>query len=208
MNSEKLTQVILGGFMVIAVISIGWFFMESNKQAAVEEALRKERGTASSTEKSDNAGGNTKNVKYSVDNANEPYKTIALAEAATKLKQEGEQVFYIGCRNCGHCLNLEKVMKQFLDKHKDKNVNRDLIQKIEAGYSCIPEKNSEDYKGYEQVYQFLVDAGVTEANEEKGFGTPHFYLIKNGKIADSLSKYGRSVEGLEKMFAANHYRGF
>ena len=77
MNSEKLTQVILGGFMVIAVISIGWFFMESNKQAAVEEALRKERGTASSTEKSDNAGSNTKDVKYSVDNANEPYKTIA-----------------------------------------------------------------------------------------------------------------------------------
>ena len=106
----------------------------------------------------------------------ETYKTIALAEAATKLKQKGEQVFYIGCRNCGHCLNLEKVMKQFLDKHKDKNVNRDLIQKIEAGYSCIPEKNSEDYKGYEQVYQFLVDAGVTEANEEKRFWYASFLL--------------------------------
>lgn len=221
MNSEKLTQIILGGFMAIAVVSIGWFFIESNKQAAVEEALRKERGTGSVELTTDKSGkvqengsskaqesGNPSEVKYSIDKASDPYKTLSLAEAPAKLKQDGEQVFYIGCRDCGHCINLEKVMKQFLDKHKDKNANRDLIYKIEAGFSCVPEPGSEDYKHYEQVYQFLVDAGATEANPDKGFGTPHFYLIKNGKISDSLSKYGRSVEGLEKMFAANHYRGF
>lgn len=213
MNSEKLTQIILGGFMAIAVVSIGWFFIESNKQAAVEEALRKERGTNSVELTTDQSGkvkenGKPSEVKYSVDQASDPYKTLALAEAPAKLKQEGEQVFYIGCRDCGHCLNLEKVLKQFLDKHKDKNGGRDLIYKIEAGFSCVPEPGSEDYKGYEQVYQFLVDAGATEANPDKGFGTPHFYLVKNGKIVDSLNKYGRSVEGLEKMFAANNYRGF
>lgn len=204
MNSEKLTQIVLGGFMVIAVVSIAWFFLESNKQAAVEEALRKERG--SNTIEVTTDGSNS--TKYSVDQTSDPYKTLSLAEAPARLKQDGEQAFYIGCRNCGHCLNLEKVMKQFLDKHKDKNANRDLIYKIEAGFSCVPEPGSEDYRHYEQVYQFLVDAGATEANSDKGFGTPHFYLIKNGKISDSLNEYGRSVEGLEKMFAANHYRGF
>lgn len=204
MNSEKLTQIVLGGFMVIAVVSIAWFFLESNKQAAVEEALRKERGSNTTEVTTD--GSNS--TKYSVDQTSDPYKTLSLAEAPAKLKQDGEQAFYIGCRNCGHCLNLEKVMKQFLDKHKDKNANRDLIYKIEAGFSCVPEPGSEDYRHYEQVYQFLVDAGATEANSDKGFGTPHFYLIKNGKISDSLNEYGRSVEGLEKMFAANHYRGF
>lgn len=204
MNSEKLTQIVLGGFMVIAVVSIAWFFLESNKQAAVEEALRKERGSNTTEVTTD--GSNS--TKYSVDQTSDPYKTLSLAEAPAKLKQDGEQAFYIGCRNCGHCLNLEKVMKQFLDKHKDKNANRDLIYKIEAGFSCVPEPSSEDYRHYEQVYQFLVDAGATEANSDKGFGTPHFYLIKNGKISDSLNEYGRSVEGLEKMFAANHYRGF
>lgn len=204
MNSEKLTQIVLGGFMVIAVVSIAWFFLESNKQAAVEEALRKERGS-NTTEVTTDSSNST---KYSVDQTSDPYKTLSLAEAPAKLKQDGEQAFYIGCRNCGHCLNLEKVMKQFLDKHKDKNANRDLIYKIEAGFSCVPEPGSEDYRHYEQVYQFLVDAGATEANSDKGFGTPHFYLIKNGKISDSLNEYGRSVEGLEKMFAANHYRGF
>lgn len=204
MNSEKLTQIVLGGFMVIAVVSIAWFFLESNKQAAVEEALRKERGSNTTEVTTD--GSNS--TKYSVDQTSDPYKTLSLAEAPAKLKQDGEQAFYIGCRNCGHCLNLEKVMKQFLDKHKDKNANRDLIYKIEAGFSCVPEPGSEDYRHYEQVYQFLVDTGATEANSDKGFGTPHFYLIKNGKISDSLNEYGRSVEGLEKMFAANHYRGF
>lgn len=204
MNSEKLTQIVLGGFMVIAVVSIAWFFLESNKQAAVEEALRKERGSNTTEVTTD--GSNS--TKYSVDQTSDPYKTLSLAEAPARLKQDGEQAFYIGCRNCGHCLNLEKVMKQFLDKHKDKNANRDLIYKIEAGFSCVPEPGSEDYRHYEQVYQFLVDAGATEANSDKGFGTPHFYLIKNGKISDSLNEYGRSVEGLEKMFAANHYRGF
>lgn len=205
MNSEKLTQIVLGSFMVVACLTIGWFFMESNKQSAVEQALRKERDATAS---SNNLAEETDNTKYSVDQASDPYKTISLAEAPAKLKQAGEQVFYIGCRRCGHCLNLEQVMKQFLNKHKAKNANRDLIYKIEAGYNCIPDQKSQDYKGYEQVYQFLVDAGVAETNARKAFGTPHFYLIKNGKIADSLDKYGRSVEGLEKMFAENHYCGF
>lgn len=203
MNSEKLTQIILGGFMAIAVISIGWFFIESNKQAAVQEALNKERAGASQTTQVQ-AG----DIKYSVDQASDPYKTLSLAEAPAKLKQDSEQAFYIGCRQCGHCLNLEKVMKRFLDKHKDKNGGRDLIYKIEAGFSCVPQEDSEDYKHYEQIYQFLVDNGVAEENPDKGFGTPHFYLVKNGKITDSLDKYGRSLEGLEKMFTTNKYRGF
>lgn len=123
-------------------------------------------------------------------------------------KTDSKQAFYIGCRHCGHCANLEKVLKQFLTKHKDKNVGNNLIHKVEAGYSCIPETTDSTYTDYAKIFDFLVANKVAQNNNEKSFGTPQFLIVENGKVVDELDNYGRTVEGLEKLFTVQKYRGF
>lgn len=177
MNSEKITQIVLGGFMAVAVLAIGWFFIKS--QTSTSE---------------------TKTVELN---------QISLNSAATQLTSGSElQAYYIGCRNCPHCLNLEATLKSFLAKNSERNQDNNLIYKVEAGYNCVPSESSDERADYEKIYQFLVDNGVAEENESKGFGTPHFYLVKDGKIVDSLDKYGRTEDGLTKLFSTNSYRGF
>ena len=208
MKSEKTTQIILGGFMVVALMMIVWFFARHDGQQAAQKKAANQTTNTTASNNSNNSSNKT--GKYSVDNTSDPYKTLSLEEAANRHTQtNGElQAYYLGCRNCGHCLNLEKILKSFLEKYKDKNSKRDLIYKIEAGFSCVPETGDSDYKFYEKIYHFLVDNNKVEANEDKGFGTPQFYLVKNGKIVAALDTYGRSVSGLEKLFKAHQYRGF
>lgn len=158
--------------------------------------------------------------EFSVDNSAEPYKTLDYAEAVEKLNQaDGKQMFYIGCRNCGHCLNLEQVLKSFLSSHSDKNANRDLIYKVEAGYSCVPKITDAAYAGYSGIFDFLVknklastkienSNGETVENVGKQFGTPQFFYVENGKVVDQLDNYGRTAEGLTELFKAHSYRGF
>ena len=113
-------------------------------------------------------------------------------------------MFYIGCRDCGYCRELETTMADFLNNYQDKNQNRDLIYKIEAGYTCVPEVGSEQREGYEKIYQFLVDNKIVEANDQKGFGTPQFIYVEGGKVKGELGE--RSVAGLEKFFKDHKYR--
>lgn len=147
--------------------------------------------------------------KYSVDNTSQPYKTLSYAEAFEKISAEdGKQMFYLGCRDCPHCINLERTMTAFLNSVGDKNTDRDLIYKIEAGYTCVPETGDADYNDYAKMFDLLVEAGVVEDTPSKSFGTPQFVYIENGKVADELDNYGRNEAGLKGLFEANSYRGF
>ncbi len=149
-----------------------------------------------------------------------PFKTLEYAEAVEKLNQaDGKQMFYIGCRDCGHCMNLEQVIKSFLAKYEDKNADQDLIYKVEAGYTCVPQPTDASYSAYSELFDFLVKnniapgevedgSGGTVPNTSKQFGTPQFFYVENGKVVDELDNYGRTTDGLTEFFKAHSYRGF
>lgn len=167
--------------------------------------------SAGQSKKDSSAGGNTKDsstIEYSVDNEDEPYRTLSYTEAAEKMEAtDGKQMFYVGCRDCGHCQNLESVMKEFLAKQADKNQNRDLIYKVEAGYSCVPSDET-GAANYIKLFDTMVKIGAVEDEPSKQFGTPQFFYVENGKVVDDLNNYGRSVDGISQLFTAHNYRGF
>lgn len=180
MNSEKITQVVLGGMMILAAIAIGAFFIENNKQAAVEEAL-----------KNNNLQDKVKAAQFSVDNPDEPYKTLSLNEVDEMLNSGRKQMLFIGCRYCPHCQAFEPTIAEFIKKH---GFDRDVVQKWEAGYRCFVEEGTEGYEQYERLSTKLIDGGV-----------PQFLYIENGKIVDSLDG-DRTVENLEKFFKKHSYK--
>ncbi len=157
---------------------------------------------------------NSNNKSITKEQNIETFKVIDYKTAVKKLKnKKTEQAFYIGCRYCSHCQKLEVEIQKLLNKYPKKNKKQDLIQEIETGFACTPKKGEKKYANYEKIYQYLVDNKVVEANEQKGFGTPQFILVKNGKVVDTLDKYmmkegERNVKALEEMFKANNYRGF
>ncbi len=188
MTKDQKAQYINIAIVAIVILAIGVMWFKSAKPA------------------DDNQVKKVDEIVYSEDNQEQPFKTLNYDEAIAKLTaKNSKQMFYVGCRNCGHCNNLETVLTDFLGKYESKNKNRDLIYKIEAGYDCVPKEDSDQYAGYEKIYQFLVDNKLIEANEGKSFGTPQFFYVENGKI--KKGELGeRSVAGLEKFFKANKYR--
>lgn len=146
---------------------------------------------------------------FSKDKLSEAYQTLTYEEAIEKLQQPNQkQAFYIGCRYCGHCLELEGTIKAFLAEHQTKNQNRDLIYKIEAGYNCVPKTEQDDYAAYLKIFDFLVKNQVAKDNEDKAFGTPQFILVENARVIDKLDNYSRSAAGLSQLFQTHKYRGF
>lgn len=200
--SEDNKQFTLGILVLIVILAIFYGFTQLNKPQIKSVST----GNSDSTKQTNSS---TDSPKYSVDDSNQPFKTLDYKTAVSELNTSSEgQMFYIGCRNCGYCAQLEKIMDEFLQKYSDKNKKRDLIYRIEAGYNCVPEESSDQHADYVKIYQFLVDNKIAEENEHKGFGTPIFVFVKNGKIVDDLNKYGRSVDAITKMFKQNNYRGF
>lgn len=192
-NDNKI-KCVTGGLMFLVAVGIIYFAFNSKPEASTS------LGTLSGSDSSE---------EFSVDNPDNPFKTLGYAEAVQKLKQaDGKQMFYIGCRDCGYCMNLEQVMSDFLANHKDKNDNRDLIYRIEAGYTCVPGSSDKVYADYAAIFDFLVENDMAEEDSQKRFGTPQFFYVENGKIVDDLNNYGRSVDGIEQMFAEHGYRGF
>lgn len=189
-SDDNKIKYVAGGLMLLVAVAIVYFaFSASPNTKPNSEA--------------------TLSNEYSADLSTDPYKTLSYAEAVEKLNQaDGKQMFYIGCRNCGHCQNLEAVMKDFLASHEDKNQNRDLIYKVEAGYSCVPETTDETYDGYAGIFDFLVKNDLAEDRSDKQFGTPQFFYVENGKVVDELDNYDRTSVGLTELFKAHGYRGF
>lgn len=185
MNSEKITQIILGGLMSVAVIAIAWFFIQADKQAAVDNAL------ASSGESSTSASGENGDVEqFSVDNAEDQFKTLSTDAVDEMLTSGRKQMLYIGCRYCPHCRAFEPIIKEFITKN---NLDRDAVQKWEAGYRCYIEEGQDGYEQYERLASKLIDGGV-----------PQFLYIENGEIVDSFSD-DRTVENLEAFFKKHNY---
>lgn len=185
-NDNKI-KYIAGGLMLLVAVAIVYFAFGSKPKETT----------------------NIPSGQYSVDNESDPYKTLSYTEAVEKLNQaDSKQMFYVGCRDCGFCVDLEKILKAFLGGHQDKNTNRDLIYKVEAGYSCIPEITDEAYEGYGKIFDFLVANEMTDDRADKQFGTPQFFYVENGKVVDELDNYDRTAEGLTELFKAHNYRGF
>ncbi|MDO4870840.1 MAG: hypothetical protein Q3996_01970 [Candidatus Saccharibacteria bacterium] len=190
MKSEKIAQTILGGLMLITIIAIAWFFIQSDKQAAVEQALAKggqtnQRATAKGT-----ATKTAKNEKFSIDNAEDPFKTLSLNEVDEILTSGRKQMLFIGCRYCPHCQSFEPTIKKFITKH---NFDRNAIQKWEAGYQCYVKEGEDGHEQYMRLADKLIDGGV-----------PQVLYIENGKIVDTFAD-NRTVEGLENFFKKHNY---
>ncbi len=189
---EKNRGIVLAIVVVIIIGLFGYSLNADNKNVDTNKVAKK-----------------TNENLFSQDDKSKPFKSLSYKDAIKKLKDEkATQAFYIGCRYCPHCINLENIMEGFLNNNKNKNKKRDLIYRIEAGYRCTPQEGESQRTGYEKIYQFLVDNQVITANEQKGFGTPQFIFVKNGKVIDTLDKYGRDSESLKKLFQTHNYRGF
>lgn len=146
---------------------------------------------------------------FSIDNGLKEFKVLGYDNAVEKMNaKENKQMFYIGCRFCPHCINLEKEITTFLNSNKDKNSDKDLVYEIEAGYKCVPKQSHKDYEGYKKVYQFLADNKVVQQDPNYSFGTPQFIYVENGRVIDTLDSFGRDADGIKKMFEKYQYRGF
>ncbi len=193
--NEKKPQYIVGGAMLVVAALIVYFGINFMAQDG--------------TNISDGSDNDLTAAEYSVDNPSEPYKTLSYAEAVEKLNQaDGKQAFYIGCRDCIHCSNLESVLKPFLNDNSDKNANRDLVYKVEAGYSCVPETTDDTYEDYVKIFNFLVNNNLATTEYPPQFGTPQFIYVEDGKVVDELDNYDRTADGLTDLFSAHSYRSF
>lgn len=156
MNSERITQIFLGSFMILALIFGTVFMMNLNAKPTARQQTTSQG----------------QSEQFSIDNPSEPYATLSLDQIDELVKSGRKQMLLISCRYCPHCQRFEPTVKEFIKKNK---FSRNVVQKWEAGYRCFIPEGQEGYEKYEELSAKIIAGGV-----------PQFSYIEGGKVVDSL----------------------